>query len=127
LYGGANVSIQINCWGDVDWGGDVQIHWSTISNYVFIFGSVVISLQSWKQETFTTFSTKVKYNFVTLVVKECIGYVSSLWIKIATKLLLSLFFVTKNLQFYCLKIPSFIVDRNILPFGIIIYIKKWTP
>jgi hypothetical protein len=72
LYGGANVSTQINCWGDVDWGGDVQIHWSTIKYYVFIFGNVVISIQSWKQKTFTIFSTKAKYNFVTSVVKECI-------------------------------------------------------
>jgi hypothetical protein len=80
LYGGANVCTQINCWGDVDWGGDVQTHWSTINYYVFIFGSVVISLQCWKQKTLTIFSTNVKYNFVTLVVKEYIGYVSSLWI-----------------------------------------------
>ncbi len=69
LYGGVNVSTQINSWGDVDWGGDVQIHWSTI-NYVFIFGSVVISFQSWKQKTFIIFSTKVKYNSATSVVKE---------------------------------------------------------
>jgi hypothetical protein len=117
LYGGANASTQLEGWGDGNRFGDVQTHRSTIS-FAFTFRSELFPNNLKKKTKCCSFPLKLSTLLPLQMLKNVFGYVNSLQIWATINLPLSLFIVTTNLPFCCPRISSFIVDSNILLFGI---------
>jgi hypothetical protein len=88
---------------------------------------VLLFPSSSKKYIFFFLPIKLKTLLVLQLLRNILGYDNSLQILAIINLLLSLFFVTTNLPFCCPRIPSFMINRNILLFGIIIYMKRWIP
>jgi hypothetical protein len=89
---------------------------------------VLLFLSSLKNKKLLFFlPLKLRTLLALQLLRSVLGYVSSLQIWATFNLPLSLFFVTTTLPFCCPRIPSFMINWNILLFGITIYMKRWIP
>jgi hypothetical protein len=77
LYGGANVSIQFEGWGDADWANDVQTRRFTIG-FTFTFRGELFPNNLENKKMLVSLPLKLSTLLPLQLLRSVLGYVNSL-------------------------------------------------